>query len=53
MREVYNELIAEAYASTWLIEIIEDLSGVDYSQYLNDVDDDIYIKILNNDYAIN
>lgn len=51
MREVYNGIMADTYLSTWLLDVIEHLTG---NKYVWDVDTDmnIHAEILNNDYNL-
>jgi hypothetical protein len=51
MREVYNQIIAESYLSTWLLDVIEDLTGDSY-EWDEPTDEEIYNQLLDSDYAI-
>lgn len=51
MREVYNEIIAESYLSTWLLDVIEDLTGDRY-EWEEETDLEIYNELLQSNYAI-
>lgn len=53
MRYWYNEIIVEAYESTWLMDTIEDLTGVSHHSKLAPVDPNISQLIRENKYAIN
>lgn len=51
LREVYNQIIAEAYLSTWLLDVIEDLTGDRYV-WNEPTDMEIYNQLLQSNYAI-
>lgn len=51
MREVYNQIIAESYLSTWLLDVIEDLTG-DRFEWDEPTDMEIYNELLQSNYAI-
>lgn len=51
MRKVYNQILAETYLSTWLLDTIETLTGKRYT-WDEPVDMEIYETLLNSEYAI-
>lgn len=53
MKLVYNILLGEAYESTWLFDVIEDLSGISYHKDQPEVDPSVLEAILDNNYALN
>lgn len=53
MKHYYNRLLVEAYESTWLMDVIQDLTGTSYHHYLPKVDPEISKLIQENKYAIN
>ena len=53
MKYYYNVLLAEAYQSTWLFDVIQDLSGISYHEHQPEIEQDIVEAILDNNYALN
>lgn len=51
MRMTYNEIIAELYESPWLLNVVEDLTGVKY-EWVEECDDETRDAILDSDYMI-
>lgn len=51
LRTKYNEIMAESYASTWLLDIIYDLTGQEYV-WDTPFSMEVYNQILDSDYAI-
>lgn len=52
MKQVYNDLLAETYESSWLVDTIQDLSGTSLHALVGAADPKITEQIRNNDYAL-
>lgn len=53
MKQTYSDLLAEAYDSTWLFDIIQDLSGKSFHQNQPEFNNEVYEAIKENTYALN
>lgn len=53
MKYHYNCLLAESYASTWLFDVIEDLSGISYHDKMTRrFKEEMLDEIMDNDYSL-
>lgn len=53
MKQVYNDLLAEAYNSTWLYDVIQDLSGISHHHLQPKHDAATEAMIRDNSYSLN
>lgn len=53
MKYIFSTILVEAYKSTWLMDVIEDLTGERYHHYLPAIDPTVVTAIQRNTYSIN
>lgn len=52
MKQLYNDLLGEAYRSTWLFDVIQLLTGDSYHKIQPTYSEEVEVAIRNNSYAI-